>query len=204
MNVIPIGRCLRDFSNTVTPGNTRPIDGCNDPEELAEACRLARQDGYAAGQRDAQAKMADEYDCRLAAEVAQIREHALASAAERDAQSAQWASETADTLQVALAQLEHQIADQVSGVLQSLVESAAERSAVVDIVRNYSRLGHDGKAKLSLSGPPELVEMLVRALPGVSIDVSSTPAIELSLRIDETELSTRLTDWRRSHLESRP
>lgn len=204
MNLMPIGRCLRDFS--ASTDETDLAEGSDrDIEELAKACRLASEDGYAAGQSDARSEMATEYDRRLTVDMAHLLERASAAVAtERDAHSARWASETAACLESALERLEQRIADQLTRALNSVIADAAERLAVTDIARNCCRLRQKGDARLSVSGPPHLVEALVHALPGVSIDVTDDSAIELSIRFDETELSTRLSDWRRNYLEIRP
>jgi hypothetical protein len=205
MNVVPIGNCLRDHSTAATAGGAEFSDSRREIADRVVACRLASEEGYANGQRDARTELAGDYDRRLAAEVANMKERAdTDAAAAHDELLSRWASDTTTCLHLALERLEQQIATQVLDALQPVIGDAAEKWAVSEIARRCCRLGQKGEARMSVSGPRHLVESLVRALPGVSFDVSDAQTLELNVWIGETELSTQLSDWRRKYMEARP
>jgi len=204
MNVVPIADCLRNFSTApafvFAQGNGGDLDG----GDRSEACRRASLEGFAAGQLEAKTALAADFDRRLADAVAQLEERtALAAARAQEAQAARWSIETASCLQIALDRVENQIAAQVAEALRPVIEDAGERASIADIVRHFSRLTGGRKARLSVSGPPHLVDRLAKALPELTFDISYTSQIDLNFQVDETELSTRLADWRQHYLEGR-
>ena len=201
MNVLPIALCLRDFAASAPSATQLFASDKTKAEELAEACCKASEDGYLAGSQAAEASMAAVYEGKLAAEIAAAQEHARAAViVEYNAQSARWAAETAAALRLGLENLEHKIAGQVAEVLSGLIVDDTERLAIVEIVRSYSRLKRDDTARIDVSGPPHLLQLLSQAVPEIEFEISPASALELSIRINDTELSTRLSDWSCSHL----
>ena len=205
MNVLPIALCLRDFSASAISATQRLASEDAQTEGVAEACRKASEEGYLAGKRDAEASMAASYEDRLAAEIAAAQERTSAAAtADYNAQSARWAAETSVALRLGLENLEQKIADQVAEVVTGLIVIDTERLAITEMVSNYSRLKKDDKARIDVSGPPHLLRLLAQSLPEIEFGISPSPTLELSMRINDTELSTRLSDWRNSYLGKTP
>jgi hypothetical protein len=205
MNILPIALCLRDFSASAISATQLLASEEAKAVGLAEVCRKASEEGYLAGKLDAEASMAADYEGRLVAEIAAAQERTSAAAtADYNAHLARWAAETAAALRLGLENLEHKIAGQVAEVLTGLIVSDTERMAITEIVRSYSRLKRDDKARIDVSGPPHLLRLLAQSLPEIEFDISHSPSLELSMRINDTELSTRLSDWRSGHLGRAP
>jgi len=196
MNVLPIALCLRDFSASASSArDVLALEEAN-AEKLAVSCRRASEDGYLAGRQDAEASMAAVYEGKLAAAIAAAQErNSVTAEAEHTAQSLRWAAETATALRLGLENLEHKIVDQVAEVLSGLIVHDTERLAISEIVRSFSRLKRSDTARIDVSGPPHLLHLLAQALPEIEFNISPAPALELSMRINDTELSTRLSDW---------
>lgn len=205
MNVLPVALCLRDFSLSAISATQLLASEEAKTEGIAEACRKASEEGYLAGKRDAEASMAAVYEDRLVAEIAAAQNRTSAAAtAEYNSQSERWAAETAVALRRGLENLEHKIADQVAELLTGLMVNHIERLAITEMVSNYSRLKKDDKARIDVSGPPHLLRLLAQSLPEIEFGISPSPTLELSMRINDTELSTRLSDWKSSHLGKTP
>jgi hypothetical protein len=165
-----------------------------------EARQRAIEDAYARGQIDATAKLEAEFEVRLDTGTAQLRRQLEAEFAHRsDEHSAQLAKSFAAMLQASLAGLEKALTEKIAGVLKPLVLNAAEKAAVMEIVRGMGNLREDGLTKVRVMGPVGLIEALTSALPSLKFETAPSQDIELNIRIDETEFTTRLAHWRQSH-----
>jgi len=202
MNIIPIESCLRNFAVGAS-AQIRSLD--NESAQTAaraEAYRQGEALGYQAGERDARAQLEAEYELRLSMTIAQAQERMNSEAAQRsDEQSTQWALAAADSLQSSLNRLEKLLASRLAEVLKPLVMEAAQREAIGQIVRDIHRLDVGALTKIKVSGPQILIDKLAQAMPDLKFESAATSTVELCINIDETSLSTRLSDWRKTYLE---
>jgi hypothetical protein len=205
MNLVPIGNCLRNFSvNPSTHFRSQDEDDSQSALQ-AEACRQAEALGHAAGEREAIARLEADHELRLSAAIAQAREQLSSEMARRsDEQLTEWANAAAASLRAALGELEGSLSTRIAQCLRPLVLDAAEREAISQIARDIGRLGDGALSQIKVTGPQALIDKFAQALPDLKFDSAASTTVELSIQVNETTLSTRLSDWQSAYLERNP
>jgi hypothetical protein len=129
---------------------------------------------------------------------AQAHELSLSHAAER----ARWASEEgeklADALDRAIASLEERLQDDIARLLRPFLEEKLRAKVVADFGDALrTLLKNAGGTRIEVSGPSDLVEKFVGAVPA-RIDIvqaHDTAGCDVTARCDATVIETHLRQW---------
>ena len=197
MSALPVAKYLQDLSGDVSRSRGRSADMASEAAKGADAvARMA--EAYGRGLAEGKAVAKAEFDERFAQQQAEF-EQSLAT------ERARWAEEEgrrlAGLLGMRLDELEATIAGQVTQILKPVFTEQVRKRAVAELASALESLMANGEfAKLTVSGPEDLLGMLSAQLNVKIGNVAFTPApgCDLHLTVDQTVLETRIGAWVRA------
>ncbi len=195
----PVGPLLRNFAHKgeagglpcskAMPALTEAIDN-----NLPQTCDGDIQAAFERGKAVAFQQLSEELEItrRMASENLEVeiqarRELWVHSESERLTSQVQHAFEA----------LTSALARDVALVMQPFIKTHLKEKAVQDFAKAVRRLHEDGTIKLQISGPEDLLDALQRQLHDMNISIECEVGCnnELSLRHENTMISTRLGEW---------
>lgn len=194
MSALPVANYLKDLSGDGGRARGRSAEAADEAAKGADAvARMAA--AYGRGLAEGKAAAKAEFD-EQAAQLQADAEQRLAD------ERARWAEEEgrrlAGLIGLCLGELEARIGDQVAQVLKPLFTEQVRMRAVAELASTLENLMANGEfAKLTVSGPEDLLGMLSAQLNVKIGNVAFTPApgCDLQLKVDQTVLETRIGAW---------
>lgn len=192
-------RPLAQILSDIEPGSEQSAPGLMLPGPArmrgAEAVAAKMEEAYERGLADGRAAVRAECDARL---------EQLAKAAEeaRNEDRAHWVATEGDRLARLIADgleaLETRIAEQTARVLRPALVEDAQKRAIRELADTLDAMLAKGDvAKLTVSGPEDLVAAIRDRLDGKvqGAAFATAPHAELRIEVDETILETRIGAW---------
>lgn len=142
------------------------------------------------------------FESGKAAAAAQLAEqkalHTKELAAAREAWTQQEGARLAEQLATGRSEIESRLADVAARALKPFIAAELHNRAIADLVESLKvLLVQEAGAAVSISGAPDLLEVLRARLEGKIENVSYHPsqACDVRVTVGQTELETRLGTW---------
>lgn len=190
MTALPVAHYLRELSGEPSRRG-RGLSGAGGDTDLESRVGEAHALGVLEGRAAAQV----EQDQRLAQQQAAFDQKL---AAERQKWAAEQGVVLGELLVTQLRDIEDRIAGQVSRVLKPVVADHVRGRAVDELSRMLEGMLAKGDyAKVTVSGPEDLLGPVEARLSGLGVGVNFVPAegVDLVVSADETILETRIGSW---------
>lgn len=194
MNVMPVARFLKDFSDVSLPAPPGPsLEEL--AEERAQAVEAARAEGHEAGRAEGLAEARAETDALLAQQEADFARR-LAEA--RQAWVDQEGSALAASIGKALTRIHDDVLSATADVLKPFLVEAVRQRALAELSRTIEDiLKREPDAGIAISGPEDLLKALEVQLSehagAMTFTPSSSPEVEV--QAGHALLSTRISAW---------
>jgi len=188
---LPVGYYLKEL-NGEQPGRGR-LGGMLGQDGASQADAQLR-DAHARGILEGRAAAQAEYDAMMAAQAAKF-EQKLAM------ERATWSQGEGERLAALMAgaaqEIEQRIAAQVSRVLKPIIIGKIGVQSVEELSKELGEIVSKGDFRaITISGPEDLLSaMRARFADQPGITFSADGGVDLSVRVDETILETRIGAW---------